>query len=344
MERPVRIAVIGPVDERLVGDLRRLPLRPEVSRWSAATADCEALLRAQPDLAAVAFDRDAAEEIGALRVLRQLCPSLGLLLISDASNELAMAPLAARLRARLLVFPAAPGQLAAAVEQARTGSDRPAADAFVDLAGGLADEINNPLLFASGHLQLLRASCAGAADSDRRDQINNVMAGLQRIHDAVERMRLMAEAANGPRRLESVDLRERLGAALAARPPSPTAAPVSVADGEHVVTGDRAQLDSAIAALVRFADDLATIGAAVNLHLEALPGARRLRLAASGAPVVKWQLPHTFEPYYPNRALRGQSRGLGLMLAQTVVLGHRGQATAQRLSDGSLQIDLVLPS
>jgi hypothetical protein len=42
--------------------------------------------------------------------------------------------------------------------------------------------------------------------------------------------------------------------------------------------------------------------------------------------------------------LRGQGHGLCLFLAQTIVLGHRGQATARRLGDGSLQVDFVLPA
>jgi hypothetical protein len=66
-------------------------------------------------------------------------------------------------------------------------------------------------------------------------------------------------------------------------------------------------------------------------------------LAANGDPVTGWSLPRTFEPYYPTRALRGQSQSLGFCFAQTVVLGHRGQATVRRLADGSLRFDFVLP-
>ena len=46
----------------------------------------------------------------------------------------------------------------------------------------------------------------------------------------------------------------------------------------------------------------------------------------------------------PQRLVRGQSHGLGLFLAQTVVHGHRGQATARRHRDGTLQLDFLLPA
>ncbi|MEC7726263.1 MAG: ATP-binding protein, partial [Planctomycetota bacterium] len=59
--------------------------------------------------------------------------------------------------------------------------------------------------------------------------------------------------------------------------------------------------------------------------------------------LATWQLPNTFEPFYPQRLIRGQSHGLGLFLAQTVVHGHRGQATARRQADGGLQLDFMLP-
>ncbi|MCC7396065.1 MAG: HAMP domain-containing histidine kinase [Planctomycetes bacterium] len=345
MERPVRIAVVGPVDDRLVGELRQLPLRPEVRACVGLAADSEAVLRFQPDLITIALAADAGEEIGALRLLRQLWPALGVLVVAAPDAELATTPLAARLRARLLVYPSPPGQLAAAIEQARQGSDRPTAEAFVDLARGVADEINNPLMFASGHLQLLRASFEAKAESARRDQITQVQAGMQRIQEAVDRLRLLAQAANGPRRAMACDLAAMLATALAT-PPAGAASGVTVAtgDGGHTVQGDHEQLAAALAAIVQLAAELATTGVTSGLFLDHLPGGQRLRLVASGAALHSWQLPHSFEPYYPSRALRGQSAGLGLFLAQTVVLGHRGQATVQRLADGTLQFDFVLPA
>ncbi|MCA8966927.1 MAG: sensor histidine kinase, partial [Planctomycetes bacterium] len=58
----------------------------------------------------------------------------------------------------------------------------------------------------------------------------------------------------------------------------------------------------------------------------------------------QWRLPQTFEPYYPSRLLQGQSHGLGLFLVQTVVLGHRGQATARRTGRAAITIDFLLPA
>ena len=357
MDRPLRIAAVGPLGDALLAELRHLPTRPDVRAFRDLVADGEGLARLQPDVLVLALaDGDHGESIGALRLLQQLWPSLGTVLVTEPAHELALTPLANRVKARLVVHPDRPGQLAAAIEQALLGSDRPRADAFVDLAHGIADEINNPLQFVSGHLQLLRASLQTAEARDQRDQLASAQQGLVRIQATVERLRLLAQAANGPRPVARLDLRE-LAAEAAARPSAPSAAPtapppapatagradVVVATGEMPVLGDRRQLAAALAALVAVADQFAAAGTTTQLAIEAVPGAVRLRCASTGPALRDWSLPHSFEPYYPARALRGQAPGLGLFLVQTVVLGHGGQARAQRRPDGSLQFDFLLP-
>ena len=250
MDRPLRIAAVGPLGDALLAELRHLPTRPDVRAFRDLVADGDGLARMQPDVVVLALaEHDAGESIGALRLLQQLWPALGTVVVTDAAHELALAPVAKRLKARLVVHPDRPGQLAAAIEQALLGSDRPRADAFVDLAHGIADEINNPLQFVSGHLQLLRASLQTAEARDQRDQLASAMTGLVRIQATVERLRLLAQAANGPRPSARLDLRE-LAAEATARPavaagavePAPARATVSLSDGELPVLGDRRQL------------------------------------------------------------------------------------------------------
>ncbi|MCB9877170.1 MAG: HAMP domain-containing histidine kinase [Planctomycetes bacterium] len=344
MDRSVRIAVVGPVDERLVGDLRQLPLQPEVRPMPTLLGDGEALLRYQPDLLLIAFGPRPDEDVGAARLLQRMWPALGVVVVARPDQELAAAPVARRLNARVLLYPDAPGHVAATIEQVLQGSDRPRPELFVDLAHGLADEINNPLMFASGHLQLLRAALDPQRDRDRRDQVDAALAGLDRIHTSVERLRRLSQAADGPRRREPVDVAQLIAEAIAARTPGTPTATIALPHGAQVVNGDREQLQLAMAAMVRFADELAGLDTDCHLSLQQEGHALRLRLVARGQGLAGWRLPQTFEPFYPQRALRGQSHGLGLFLLQTVILGHKGQATARRTPDGALQFDFLLPS
>ncbi|MBL9076092.1 MAG: HAMP domain-containing histidine kinase [Planctomycetes bacterium] len=344
MDRPVRIAVVGPVDDRLLADLRALPLQPDLRQWPTLLDASDAIVPFQADLLLLQLGPVAAEEIGALRLLRNLWPTLGVVLVTDAAHELQQAPFAARLGLQLLVHPGAPGQLAAALELARHGSTGPRPEVFQDLARGVADEVNNPLMFTAGHLQLLRGSLDPQREAARRAQVDAVLQGLARVQTAVDRLRLVAEAARGPTRHEPVDLAALLAQAVATREPGRAAATLRIADGNHVVRGDPEQLAAALGTLVQFAGDLAELGAVSHLELDVLAGGRRLRLTASGPPLAAFQVPHGFEPFYPSRALRTPGLGLGPFLVQTVFLGHRGQASVRRTRDGALQFDFVLPA
>lgn len=343
MERSDRIAVVGAIDERLLGDLRQLPLRPEVRAWRSLALDGEAVLRFEPTLAVAALPDDPGEELGALRLMRQLWPAFGVVLVCGAAREPAHAAAAQRLGATLLVWPCGPGALAAALEQARHRSDRPRSEAFVDLAHGIADEINNPLLFASGWLQLLQAGLDAPA-ADRRDQLQAALDGLARIAASVERLKAVSHAAEGPRRREQIDLAGALRDELALRPRTAANARVDAPREPVFAVGDRDQLRLALATLLQFADELAAAEASATLRIERVDGGARLRLVAHGGMLAHWRLPQSFEPYYPTRALRGQNPGLGLFLVQTAVLGHGGQAQARRLPDGGLQFDFLLPT
>ena len=310
---------------------------------AALVSDTEMLMRFQPDLLLVQFGEAHDEDVGAVRLLQRLWPALRVGVITTTGTELASTPIATRLSARLIVYPDTPGHLAAVLEQMLHGGDRPRPELFVDLAHGLADEINNPLLFVSGHLQLLRAAFDAQTESGRRGQVDAALAGLQRIQASVDRLRRLSDAADGPQRRGPVDLAALIAHAVAQREADGNNASVTTPAGPQVVQGDRDQLELAILAIVRFADELAKI-AQSHLQLAATEGALRLRVVARGQGLATWQLPNTFEPFYPQRLLRGQSNGLGLFLAQTVVLGHRGQATVRRLQDGALQLDFLLPA
>jgi signal transduction histidine kinase len=345
MEPRERIAAIGALDERVLTELRALPTQPEARAFRSLADDGGALLRFAPAIAVVAPGTEAAEDVGALRLLRQLWPALGLVLVGPAATEAATAGLARRLGAQALAWPAAPGALAAAIEHARHGSDRPRFEAFAELARGVADEVNNPLLFVAGHLQLLQA-CLGAEHGDAHAQVAAALAGTGRIAASVDRLQALAQATGGPRQPEAVDLAELLARALATRPRAADNARASApaaTGADFVVRGDRVQLAAAVGALLQFADDLVAAEATAALDLAALPGACRMRLCAHGGLLAHWQLPRSFEPYAPTRALRGQNPGLGLALVQAVVLGHAGEAQARRLADGGLQFDFVLP-
>lgn len=344
MDRSARVAVVGARADALAESLRKLPLRPEVRCFVAVCEAGEDLGRFRPDVVFADASRESPEEVGALRVLRQLWPELALVLLSPAEGELRHAALASRLDAQLLVVPCAPGRLAAALEHALQRSDRPQHETFVDLAHGIADEVNNPLMFVSGHLQLLRADLDPLQAKSQREQLDAALQGVERITAVVERLRTISTATAGPQRRTDVDLVPLLQRAMGARRLVAEQAEIDLPSGPCHVHGDQDQLAAAMLAAVEFADGLARGGSRVVVRLRKHDHALSLTLQAAGPGLADWRLPQSFEPYYPHRLLQGYGHGLQLFLLQAVVLGHRGQAVARRTDRDAIAIECALPT
>jgi signal transduction histidine kinase len=341
MDRTMRIAVVGLADSGLASDLASTPTAPYVRAFESLFGDVESLHRLQPDVVFLAAATIAPEDIGGLRMLGQMLPHMAIVLVGPVDREIALRSLAERFAARVLLAPWTSSDLVNVLDHARLGSNRPGEEVFLDLARGIADEINNPLLHVQGYLQLLASSLA-PDDRDRGDQLTSARAGVQRIQGTIDRMRLLSRAASGLRRATSVRLSELLAGVAAARsrglPPPRIDAPAP-----EPILGDPELLEHGLAALTDLAAELGALGCAVEVSLAGLPTACRLDLRLQGAHLVGWLLPRTFEPYYLSRIARGTGHGLSLFLVQTIVHAHRGQATACRENADTLRISLLFP-
>ncbi|MGE3175639.1 MAG: histidine kinase dimerization/phospho-acceptor domain-containing protein [Planctomycetota bacterium] len=349
MDRPVRIGLAGLEDRRLSAELRALPLQPEVREFGDVYDDTEPLVAFRPQVLVLdgpAPGRPATDLVGAVRVLRALLPGLALIVTAPGAREVELGPFCDRTGAHLLRTPFRSGDLAAALDRALAGGDRPRDEVFLDLARGFADEINNPLMFLMGHLQLLQAQIDPATGQALREQLQSALAGAQRIQGTVDRVRLLAQAAMGPRTQAPIDLHAQLHAAIERQQPRPPLPPVlREPDGADVtVRGDAELLLPALDLLAMVACEVHALDCTVHFALWRLERAVRLRLSIHGTGLDDWRLPRTFEPYYLNHLLRGSSQGLALFVVQTAVHAHGGQATARRLPDGAVAIDLHLPA
>lgn len=323
--------------------VQALPTTRDARTFASLYGDTEALQRWQPDVALVGVTEDGAETSGALRVLRGMLPGLGIVLVGSAALEMALAPVAQRLGAQVLLWPGRPGDLAEVLAQSLADSAQPRAEAFVDLVRGIADEINNPLMYVSGYLQLLRAGLDAERDRDRQAQLQSALSGVQRIQATLARIHLLARAEHGARLEHRIDLVLAVQTAMARLPDAARTAIELGAPGPLWIAGEPELLNAALDAFVRVAGEFRDLGEAVGIHLDTHGQAARARLRVQSRGLQAWRLPRTFEPYYLNRVFRGTAQGLGLFLAQTVLHAHRGEAIARRLADDVLAIDLLVP-
>lgn len=347
MERPLHIGLCSRDETSLLADLRALPGRPQVESFDSVFTAAPKLLAFQPDALFVRAVADASldELVGAIRLLRSALPQCAVVLLAAREREIAFAPMCARIGAQFLAEPYAPTELLATFDHAMRQAERPRAEVFLDLVHGIADEINNPLMFLMGHLQLLQLQLDPQRSQSELEQIAAALGGAQRIHETVERMRRIEAAAAGPRRAEPFDVFAVLHSLAAGVAPNGGALPVvrDPADASISVLGDPEILRPALGALVDLAREFRQQGAEAHFVAGRIDGAVRVRLALRGACVADWSLPRTYEPYYLSRALRGSPQGLALFHAQAAAHGHRGRATARLLPDGVLALDLELP-
>lgn len=342
----MRIGLVNLVDGQVLQALRSLPGRPRTQAFADLYGEIGSIVEAAPEVLLVGTD-DADRDLGgALRLLRGLLPDVPVVVVAPIAREVEVAPMCRRSGSHLLLTPLRPGALASALELALSASDRPAPEVFLDLARGFADEVNNPLMFLLGHLQLMLVDLVAEDDADQRDKIQAALNGAERISKIVEQIRQLARAAEGPAEQQPIDLEAVFGEVLRRQEhsgdlPAVVEEPPSA---DFQVLGDADLLREALEHFARVGLGLQDLGCQVHFAFTLVQSGVRLRMQVFGAKLANWRLPHSYEPYYLNRISGDSSHGLSLFFVQTTVHGHDGQATARRMPDGSVVLDLQLPS
>jgi signal transduction histidine kinase len=335
----LRIAVVaGSEANELVARLQGLADRPTVRAFGDLYADAERLVRFRP---AALFWRHASlseTDAGAARLLHGLQPELALVLVAPRAHEVALDEPCRRLGFELLAEPFSTAQLAGVVAKILDRQPREAAETLRDLAAGIGDEINNPLLFVSGYVQLLGQQLAD--DPDRARALTSMREGLARIEATVAKLQILARAENGGRSGQRLDLGALVAEVLGAH-----GGGVACAGNlaQAWVRGDPDLLRAAVRLLVEVATALAQASGRVVIGVAAAGDTTQLTVTFDGEQIAAWRLPRTFTPYYLNRFLRGTPHGLNLFAVQAIVLGHGGKALARRDASGAVALELSLP-
>lgn len=347
MRQSTKIALVEDQDDGLIRLLQEQTGRPKVRRFADLYDDFADLLDFAPDVVFHHRPNTDAEDAGALRLLQRALPRVRIVLVGPTEHEVELQAMADRLDARLLLPPYDRRAVGAVLSVVDAPAGQPTPDTFLDLARGISDEVNNPLLFAAGHLQLLESMLDPEQDAEALAQVHATQRGLERIADTMERIRLLGRARTVreprvPVRVAAL-LRRALETVAAGAEQPPRLAIGSDVDQIEVL-GDEALVEAAMATFAGVAVELAAISETARLGAAAVQGGVRIRFEARGLALGEWQLPRAFEPYHLNRILRGTTHGLGLFLVQTVVHAHGGAAVARRRPDGTIVLDLVLPA
>jgi two-component system sensor histidine kinase CpxA len=115
---------------------------------------------------------------------------------------------------------------------------------------------------------------------------------------------------------------------------------------DREIFGDASLLRSALENIIRNAVRYTDANTAVTVTLRSFPEKTEIRVQDHGPGVPASTLPHLFEPFFRVSESRDRNSGgvgLGLSIAQKVVLLHGGAISASNASSGGLEILISLP-
>jgi signal transduction histidine kinase len=212
-----------------------------------------------------------------------------------------------------------------------------------ELAGGVAHEINNPLMIILGQVHLLLQS----QDSDE------ILSGLRVIDGAIKRAAnivrdLMLFAEHFPLRPTRCRVADQVKRVLDLHRGRLEVQGVRVrteiAETQDI-WADTGQLQEAFFHLIQNAEQAMAAahgGGTLAIRIGSSPLGARVEVADDGPGIPPEDLPRVFNPFFTTKA-PGEGRGLGLSVAYSIVAEHDGRLWAENRPEGGAVFVVELP-
>jgi C4-dicarboxylate-specific signal transduction histidine kinase len=212
-----------------------------------------------------------------------------------------------------------------------------------ELAGGVAHEINNPLMIILGQVHLLLQG----------EDHETLLQGLRIIDGATKRAanivrELVLFAERPPVRRQRCQLGEQFRAVLELHEARLAAQRIKVsAEIEDVddVWADPTQLQEVLQHLIQNAEQAMVAshgGGTLSIRVRPAVGAARIEVADDGPGIPPQDLPRIFNPFFTTKD-PGQGRGLGLSVVHSVIAEHGGRLWVENRPEGGAVFVLELP-
>jgi len=215
--------------------------------------------------------------------------------------------------------------------------------ALAQLALGAAHEINNPLLGILSHLEL---EWKAATDAEKRDEIEQCIAGTKRISSTIRG--LINYARPGPLQLTKVHLGRLVEDTLAFLRHQPMFRTIKLethfAHDLPAVTADSNQLSQILMnLLLNAAEAMPPDGGSITIEAHKINFADTVEIsvADTGNGIPADILPHVLEPFFTTK--RGKGTGLGLSISQAYIRSHGGDIKVDSIPARGTTVRIVLP-
>lgn len=212
-------------------------------------------------------------------------------------------------------------------------------------------ELKTPLTVIISSAQMISTRLSTAPKGSLERWTDNIQAEGERMKGLVEDMLTLARSdARAPtKQMSRICLGDVVENAVLTFEPTIFEKGLTLTsriEGESYILGDSGELGRLCAILLDNGVKYCLPGGTIQVNLDADPGGKHwvLEVVNDGGPIDPADLPHIFDRFYradPSRQNHG-GYGLGLAIARTIVLGHKGKIRAEN-REGAVAFVVRLP-
>ncbi len=212
--------------------------------------------------------------------------------------------------------------------------------AMKQLAYGASHEINNPLANIASRAQTLLRD---ETDPERRRKLASINQQAFRAHEMIADMMLFAHPPQPD--LHPIELDRVVAQAVEELRPAAdeqnTSIKVSLEKFDRVM-GDRAQLTSAVQAIIQNALESVKCGGRIEISVFTQSFCAVVQVDDDGPGIRTEHMRHLFDPFFSGREA-GRGLGFGLCKAWRIAELHSGSLSAKNRGEGGASFELRLP-
>jgi signal transduction histidine kinase len=217
------------------------------------------------------------------------------------------------------------------------------------MSAGIIHEINNPLNYVNGAVQILRKRLDGSSPSSSSTEIiDDIQHGLKRVSDLVSNLRAFAHP--NATHFDSINLLECVQQAsrLAAGTYELGARPMIHIDAGIVIKGNSTQISQLFINLIQNAHDACSCRESSDyapaITIEAAVQEKQVIITIddTGIGISEQIIDKIFDPFFTTKDV-GKGMGLGLSICHAITKSHAGHLNVQSVAGKGTKVIVTLP-
>jgi signal transduction histidine kinase len=217
------------------------------------------------------------------------------------------------------------------------------------MSAGIIHEINNPLNYVNGAVQILRKRLESSSSARScSDIFDDVQHGLKRVSDLVSKLRAFAHP--NPTHFGSINLLECVQQAcrLTAGTYEPGARPMIHIDGRIAINGNPTQITQLFINLIQNAHDACSNGEssdylpAITITAAVQDEQVSVTIEDNGMGIPNQNIDKIFDPFFTTKDV-GKGMGLGLSICAAITESHGGRLHVRSVAGEGTEVIVTLP-